>query len=225
MQSRQWAGAIGAWVVGVTYVVAAAAHGLSPADGRAAAGATRFWPAIADQPSFVTVVDVALLGGAIFALAAVPAIGRLYGRAAGGWLDWATSVGLLGYAATAITDATALGRTHTVAAAYVGADASARNAIAAEPILLIDAFGLLMFGAIGVWLIVLNGIAMSSRMTPRWLAVVGVGAGCGYLVISIGFVSGVDAVVTAGAVVSGLVLAPVWFIANGYVLWRHAAQI
>ncbi len=211
-------GAFASIVVGVSYLVGAVIHLLSPEDGRAAAGPLRYWPAIAERPGFVAGLDVAFIIGALFAFAALPAIGRHVGRRHKDWTQFAVLLGLLGFSAAALVDATALGRMSTVSLAFVAGDASTRAAIAAEPVLLLDGYGVLMFLVPGLWLLIVNAVALIEATLARGWAIVGIVAGLGFLLLPAGFVTGTEALIGMGAVLSGVLLGPAWYIGVGLAL-------
>jgi hypothetical protein len=150
----------------------------------------------------------------ILGLAAVPAIRRLAGRPHDAALEWASTVGLLGFAVLALDCIRGLGHLTELADLYVTADEGVRPALsAAAAALPLDPIGYLSFGAVGVWTLVASVQLGRRHIGGRYLPLAGIGAGVLYLAVVAGNAVGPIDDPTVQAVVAGLtiIVAPLFY--------------
>jgi Domain of unknown function (DUF4386) len=183
-------------------------------------GTDEYWRILADsgfrRNGFL--LSFALTG--IFALGAVEPVRQLLGRVKSGLLHWAINLGYLGFAVTAVSYFRILAGEATRAASYSEGAEATRAAIVSFSIAL-DTQGWLMFGAVGIFFLIINLTALQANKWPKWLPILGI-------IIAIlnwlGFVGllteNLDLVsITAGA--GGIVLGPIWWVFVGRLVWQQ----
>ena len=215
-------GSVAAILVGILYFVVAAVHMLIPMEQRAAVGdAHGFYQSFSQDPTFSLIEWWALGFLALFGIAVVLAVYDRFSSLHAGWVRWTSALAILGYGVGAIIQFTSVGRHPIVAAGYVAGDASARAAIASQPLLPVDPYSVLRFGIVGFWILVISTLALRSEVFPRLWSYAGIGAGVALAFIVVAFMVGSEMMIIAGAAVGGILLAPAWFIWLGLLLRRE----
>ncbi len=196
-------------LVALAYVVVGIAFFADPSQAETT-GTDEYWLILADE-SFgrqVFLFCFAMVG--LLALGAVGTLRALLGPGRSGWLQWVFALGYLGYAVTAVSYFRILSGEALRARAFGdGADAT-RDAIASFSIGL-DPQGWLMFGATGVFLGAVNGVAWRRLILPRALAALGLVIGGLSLLAWFGLVTERSSLVNIAVGVGGIVLGPVWW--------------
>ncbi len=167
-------------------------------------------------------VEFALIG--ILAFAAVPAISGLVQTVNEGWARWTKNLAYLGFAVVAISYFRAIALTPWRAAAFVAGDASTRAAIAGIGSVYIDPQGWLSFGAVGLWFLVVNVLALRGGKLPKVLGIIGIVGAISYGLVVAGNVTGIVLLVMIAAGLGGIIVAPIWFIWIGVRLLRTTYQ-
>lgn len=212
-------------LIGILYAVVGVAHMVIPMEQRAATGDSHgFYLSFAENPVASLVEWNALGTAALLALAVVIAVYRRYARLHPGWMAWTSLLALLGFGTQTIIEFTSIARHQMVAAAYLEADAAGRAAIAALPIITLDPYGILRFGVTGLWLLSFSLLALRARELPRALALIGVAVGLLFWLLVAGFTLSSELLIIAGALLGGVIMAPIWFIWLGMRLRGEAAS-
>ena len=215
-------GSMAAVVVGILYVVVAVTHMLIPMAQRAAVGDGHgFYQSFSQDPTFSLIEWWALGILSLFAIAVVLAVHERFVSLHAGWVRWASGLALLGYGVTAILEFTSLGRHPVFAAAYAAGDPSTQAAIAAQSGLPVDGYGVLRFGAVAFWALVISVLILRSQTMPRLFGYLGLGSALAMLILVAGFILGEEMLIVAGAAVGGVLFAPAWFIWLGLLLRRE----
>ena len=81
--------------------------------------------------------------------------------------------------------------------------------------------GVLTYGAIGVWVLVVSALGLRGRALPRWLCALGFAAGALSLAGMLGYAFKIPALVVAAVGAGGAVAAPAWFASLGALLYRR----
>jgi len=207
-------------LVGVSYALVGIAYLLQPAELQAG-DLAQFWPTLAQNSTMNTLFHWASALVAVFAIAAVAAISEAVRPANEGWVRWTSGLAYLGYAVMATSHFRSLAVYRTVAAWYVASDASVQAGIGTLGYLLfdLDPQGWLGFGGVGLWLLVVNLLALRRGIWPKTLAYVGIAfAILGWLVVA-GIVLEIPLLLAIAAGL-GLIVAPIWFIWMGLRLRR-----
>jgi hypothetical protein len=184
----------------------------------------RYLELTAQTPGNIVAEGIVYIAGAALALAVVPAVAARVGGPNPGWVGWASTLALIGFAVTLISNVRAVALEPMRAAAYVAGDASTRAALAASVPIRgdLDPQGWLAFGAVGFWVLVVSWLALRARAWHRLLAYIGLALGAGYLLAATGFTLHSDVLVTLAAGLAGAVLAPIWYIWLGLTLRRKS---
>ena len=194
---------------------------LSP-DLRAEVPAAKFLPAFAQNPSLLTNLFwiEALVG--VLGVAVIPALSSLVEEGNEGWVRWAGSLATMGFILSAVGYTLSIAKLPGIAAAFVKGDASTQAALAAVWKSSIDLFGLWGYGAVGLWIFIVN-LSASKRMDfPKALAYLGIVYGILFLLVPIGTVFKMQTPLLAAAVL-GATVGPVWWIWTGMTL-RSASK-
>jgi len=168
---------------------------------------------VANNFTLLTVEFWAEALGALVGIAAVLAISARVRSANDGWVSWTSTLAILGLAITAIDDLRFLALTPGRAAAYVQGDAAVRAALTAPGALEgLDPQHWLRLGAVGLWVLVVNLLALRTRAWPTPLAYVGIGNALVYWLAVAGIVLQIPTAITLVAGLGAIVLAPLWYI-------------
>jgi hypothetical protein len=158
----------------------------------------------------------------ITGLGAVPVITNLVREGHEDLADWVRNLAILGFTVLAIDHFHVLGFDRFMVAAYQQGDAAAHNGLAGVvPYLPLDRGSWLTGGAVGLWLLVVNILALSDGRLPRVLGALGIIAGllsmtavaAQYLKPILGE-SILMPIIAVGAVVVG----PLWFVWTGLIV-------
>jgi hypothetical protein len=207
-------------LVGISYIVAGVSYLLMPAEQTALGDPAAFLSSYAQDPTMSTLNDWAFALGAILALAAVLAISERVRSLHEGWVRWTSTLALVGFAVTAIHYFRNMALYPGRAAAYVAGDAATKAAIAANQSMMdLDPNGWLMYGGIGLWLLVVNLLALRGNNWPKPLAYVGFAGAIGYWFVVTGYVLQIETLVAIAAA-AAVLLGPIWYIWAGLVLRR-----
>jgi len=170
----------------------------------------QYLSSFAQNPLPATIEYFAQAFGAIFALAMVIAVSEKVRPMAEGWVRWTGTLAIIANAVLAVQyfRETALGPAR--AAAYVASDAATRAAIAANQyLMLLDPIGWVTYGSLGLWFLVINVLAIRSRVWPRALGYVGVAGGVSYWLLVAGMLFQSQALIAVAAA-AGIIAAPIW---------------
>jgi hypothetical protein len=151
------------------------------------------------------------LGGAL-ALAAVPAISATVRSVNEGWVRWTSTLAIVGFAVTAIGNFRLQFVMPLRAAAYVAGDAVAKTAIAYnQRLLYLDPQGWLIFGAVGLWVLVVSVLALRGNTWPKPLAYIGIAVAIAYWFAVAGNVLQIGTLNMIAAV-AAIILGPILYI-------------
>lgn len=196
----------------------------------AASEYSEYWKDVAQNPPVHVLFSLvpALVG--ILGLVTVPAISQLVRTENEGWVRWVSSLALLGYAVQAIGSFRALALGPGMAEAYLAGDAATQKLIEATSLSL-DPQGWLTLGGVGLWLLVINLLALRAGAWPKVLAYLGIACAILYWLVLAGALAGAvlgftitTMVVLGVAGQGGAVVAPVWFIWTGLRLRKAEAS-
>ncbi len=207
---------------GLSYVVAGisffldSSHSTTP-------GSEEYWNILAESEIARQTFLIAFALTGIFALGAIKSIQEFLGSIKSSLLHWAFSLGYLGYAVTAVNYFRILGGESRRAVAYSIGNEATRDAIASFSIA-IDTQGWLMFGAVGIFLAIVNGFAWKLRSWPRWISGLGMVIAVLNGVAWFGLLTNQGLLVNFAAGVGGIVLGPVWWGGIGVVFWSHISK-
>src|SRR5262249_22019716 len=172
-----------------------------------------FLESVAHNSTLLTLEFWAEALGALVGVATVLAISARVRVANDGWVRWTSTLAVIGLATTTIDDLRFLALTPGRAAAYMQGDAAVKAALTAPGALEgLDPHHWLRLGAVGLWVLVVNLLALRARAWPAPLAIVGIGVALVYWLAVAGIVLQIPAALTLVAGVGAIALAPLWYI-------------
>lgn len=116
----------------------------------------------------------AMAWGSVFALAVIPAVSEKVKHLNEGWVRWTSTLATLGFAVTIIDNYVAIVLTPPMFTAYrVGTEATRAAILVPGSAEQIDMRGWLQWGAVGLWVLVVNLLAIRGNLLPRLLAYLG----------------------------------------------------
>lgn len=216
-------GSVASFGVAAAYLASAVAAGLMPAElqGRLDVSRHEFWLVLSRDPTAHLAFHWSWVAAGLFGLGAVPAISALVWRVHRGAVLWAASAALLGFAVLARSHLMEVAFDRRVIASYPSADPAYQQAVHVSAALALDVpDGVLTYGAIGVWLIVVSALGLRGRVLPHAVAALGLGAGALLVAGMCGYMFEVRPLVVAAVAIGGALVVPAWFVALGVKLRR-----
>lgn len=162
---------------------------------------------------------------AILALALVPALEAIVEPTSPAWVRWMSAIAYLGFAVGAVSTIRGTDLAIRIASSYASGDANVHATIVAVyPLssLSLDPWGLLQFGAVGLWIVVICLLARRRALLPSGPAYLGIGVGVLYWFGVVGEMLQSEALSGIGSGL-GIVAAGVWYVWIGWILWRRVA--
>ena len=216
MQDRSVAklGGICSILVGVSYFAIGVTFLLMPAEQQpgSTVPADDFFKSVAQGSTMLVLYCWAFAVGGFAAVAALPAISDLVRSANEGWVRWTSTLAVIGYVVLAVEYIVLQDEVPRMAAGYLQSDASARAAIAVVGSLNLNSQGWVGFGTVGLWLAVVNWLALRGGQWPKVLAIIGLILGIGNGLVIAGFLFGSPTLILIAAGLGAIILAPIWFI-------------
>ena len=168
----------------------------------------------------------AMLWGAVLALAVVPAVSAKVQVLSEGWVRWTSTLATLGLAVTIIDNYWAVVLTPAIARTYMAGNEVTRIAMNTPgSALQIDVRGWLQWGAVGLWVLVVNILALRANTWPRLLSYLGIATAIGYLlVLASAVIPALSGIILLVAGIGGIVLGPIWYGWMGVMLLRTGRQ-
>lgn len=159
--------------------------------------------------------------GAVLAFAAIPAVAERFRQGAEGWVRWSSAVAYLGFGALAVSTVRHLVIEPELAQAFRLAGPDGRPAVvAAASTLSADPDGWLQFGGVGLWVLAISVIGLRGRQMPAALGIVGIAMAAMYWVPIVATYLPVPSLNAVAAGLGGVVLAPLWYVWLGVLLYR-----
>jgi hypothetical protein len=209
-------------LVGVSYVLITITYLLLPAGQKVGAPPAQYFPSFARNPTLAVLLYWELALGALFAIGAVKAISELVRQENEGWVNWTSNLAYLGFAVTAINFLRGLAIVPERAAAYMVGDASTKAVIAAigTGVVDLDPKAWFRFGVTGLWILVVNLLALRGGKLPKTLAYVGIAVAILYWFVVASYVLRIEMLTAIAAGLGGIIAGPVWYIWMGLILRR-----
>ena len=165
----------------------------------------------------------ALLLGAVFALALIPAVAKTVQPLNEGWVRWTSTLATIAFAVVILDNYWSIVYTSARANAYVNGSEAIRAALTVPGApQWIDVQGWLAYGAVGLWVLVCSILALRNNVWPKGLAHLGILAAFIFFLALAS--SAISALFLSGTIlfvgVIGAVFAPIWFTWMGIFLWR-----
>lgn len=215
-------GAVCAILLGLTHFATGTTYMRLPPDQQAGgADPGRFLASVATEPASITLLWVLLAGTGFLGFGVVSAMQQRVQHVHEGLARWATALGYLAFAVTTVHFVRFVVLVPEHAQAYAAAEGAAQSAFArAFALAGLTGGELLTFGVTGIWALTIATLAIRGGALPRALGFVGLAVGVLYLVGASGYALRIPLMVSIGAGLGGVVMAPIWYIGVGLVLRR-----
>ena len=209
-------------LLGIAKFLASIAYFVVPPEQRLTVPGAQLLPSFAQGSTFLMAIFwlEALVG--VLGLAVVPALSSLVRTANEGWVRWTSNLALVGYAVSAVGYLLTVARLPGIAAAYVAGDASTKAALAVVWKSSPDLLGMWGYGVIGVWVLVVNLLAMRANTLPKLSTYVGLVLAALYVLVPVALLLKASTLILI-VVGAGAVVAPIWYIWSGLILRRTSA--
>ena len=211
-------GALAAFGVAASYVASGIFAALMPSElqGRPEISAHTFWTVLSERPAAHLAFHGAWVAAGLCGLLAVPALSAAVWRAKPGAVLWSGAAAWLGFAVQARSHLMELAFDRKIIPVYRSASPAFQEAVHVAASLALDVpDGVLTYGAIGVWLIVVARLAGGAAFA--WL---GVAAGVSLLAGMLGYALLWRPLLVFSIGVGGSLLVPAWFVWAGLRLRR-----
>lgn len=208
-------------LVGIFYLIGGIAYLLIPAAQKATVGDPgQFLASFAKNSTFGILEYYAFGLTGILGIAVVRAVAEKVASESEGWIRWTGDLGAIGFAFLALQYFRYISIYPDMAASFVGGDSATKAAISANQILVgVDPHGVITYGLLGFWFLVVNILALRGNLWPRILSYVGIVGAVAYWFVVGGLVSETEMLITIAAG-SAVIIAPIWYIWMGMVLRR-----
>ena len=217
----------GAWcafLLALSYLGAGVTYVLLPGDQK---GGTilhepdRYLQSVARDSTLLVANHLSLGVGALFGIGVVVAVWMWTRRVAGGWMSWLSTLGVLGFAVTAVDNLQIAAHDPARAALFIRADAVGRTALAVtSSSVSIDPQMWLSFGLTGIWILAVSAVVVRHRLLPAAHAALGIAVAASSLGIEIASVTHTPILLVVSAGLGGLVAGPAWYVWLGLALHR-----
>lgn len=220
-------GGICSVLVGISYIVIGVTEILLPAEYTVEYNARVPLMFFRSNPTLFIGQWSAMLWGAVLALAVIPAVSEYVRNFNEGWVRWTSTLATLGFAVTILDNYWAVVMTAPIANAYFAGNEVTRIALTTPgSAQQIDLRGWLQWGAVGLWVLVVNLLALRHSAWPRRLAYLGIATAVAYfLTFASTAISGLSGIILVVAGVGGVVIGPIWYIWMGVFLYRDNLRV
>lgn len=213
-------GEICAYLVSAMYFLLGVLFWLLPAEQRPFYNFTNFFPSFAATPMVFLIFTLALAFANLFALVAARAILDLMRPLNDGGVISSTYISILGYVLGVIDAFRVLAIFQQMGMAYSSSAPETQAAMASMGLMAyLDPTGILKFGGVGLWLLLLGVLVLRRSRLPGWVGWIGVALALMYFVQVAGAVLNLPTVFIVGTTLSNLVLAPAWYLSIAR--WLH----
>jgi hypothetical protein len=214
-------GAVSSIIVGFAYFIIGGIQVFLPPD-QTCNCADRFWLSFLNFPRGLTAQYAAFALTGLLGIATVMAISETVQREESPWVRWTRSLALLGFALTAIDNFHALDLNYQKAFEYVNTLGAQAPLSVPGSMAGLDVNGWFRFGAIGLWVLAVNLLALRNAAWPKLLAYVGIAGAVAYILVLVSNVFGLSGLTLAAAGIGGILLGPIWYIWMGFRMYDAA---
>jgi hypothetical protein len=206
-------GEICAYLVSAMYILLGVLFWLLPPEQRPFYDFATFFPSFAAAPTVFLIFTWALAFAGLFALVAARSILDLMRPLNDGGVISSTYISILGYVLGVIDAFRVLAIFQQMGAAYSTSAPETQAAMTSMGLMAyLDPTGILKFGGVGVWILLLSALVLRRSRLPAWVGWIGVALGVMYFAQVAGAVLNLPAVFIAGVTLTNLILAPAWYL-------------
>jgi hypothetical protein len=216
-------------LTGVLYIIIAGSMAVDPGAAKATATQTtpEYWQGLSSNTVPFIVRQVAYILSGFTGVGIVTALSAYVRRDENaGWVNWGAILGASAYIITGIDGSRLLATLPELARQWAAGDEATRRMIEfTYSVSRLDPGTYMRFGALGIWALT---IALASRRAgslSRALTSLTFVVTAGYAMVVVGIAGRIMVLQELGAVLAGILVAPVWFIWTGIVLRRAGAQV
>jgi hypothetical protein len=183
----------------------------------AATGSDAYWKILAEGSWGRTAFIAAFAAASLLSLGAISAINEKLMVVKSSFIDWLSQIAWLGFAVHAVSYIRLLGGEEKRAQAYITSEPATQQAIASFSLVL-DTFGLLTYGGVGLYLLVINIRAWLQQDWNRWVALIGSAFGLAYITACAALIAKNQSLVSLSVAVGGIGFGPLWWICLSRIL-------
>ncbi len=218
-------GAICAFLVGISYIAIGILYFILRSRGQVSYDSLDgFLTSVSDGSGLLQLYYWIFAVGALLAIAVVQAVSDRVQSGHESSIRWLAMLATIGFAVHAASYLILQDHSPKLAELYVAADESARTAIVALGVRSLDPDGLMGFGLVGLWILVVSWLAIKGGHFPKILAIIGILGGILYILVAAGFILDHTMLIAISAGLGGIVIAPIWYIWIGFVLMGAESQ-
>ena len=179
---------------------------------------TEYFNSIASDSSLLELQYWSFSFAALMGLAVMIAANRFFRDLAEDLVDWATVVGLIGYGVMCTNFIRIADVIPQRAKFFVEGGEQIQQAMQGANPLTLDPTGVLSFGFVGFWFLIINYMAIEKENFPNILAYIGLIGGILHIFVAIGNIIDQQILISIAAGLGGIVLGPIWLIWFGMTL-------
>jgi len=216
---------VAAFALALAYVATGVTAILMPPElqGRPDVGPHEFWTVLARDPAAHLAFHWAWIAAGILGLMTVPAISLLVWHVHPGAVLWSGMLASVGFAVMARSHLMEQAFDRRIIAVYAHADPAFQQAVHVVAGLALDVpDGVLTYGAVGVWVLVVSRLARRDRLLPPLVSMLGLAAAATYFAGVVGYAFEVRPLLVLSIGVGGLVVVPAWYTMLGRILRASA---
>ena len=217
-------GSLAAFGVALSYLASGLSAMMMPSElqGRPDVSPHQFWTVLSQHPMAHLAFHWSWVAAGLFGLGAVPAISLLVWPSNRGAVLWSGAAAFFGFGVLARSHLMEVAFDRRIIPHYQDGGASFQQAVHVVAGLALDVpDGMLIYGAIGVWVVTVSWLGRRHRLLPKPLGTLGFAAGLTYLAGVLGYTFVVRWLVVVSVGVGGLLLVPAWYAGVGVVLRGH----
>jgi hypothetical protein len=213
-------GSHAAFALALAYVATGVTAILMPPElqGRPDVGPHEFWTVLSRDPAAHLAFHWSWIVVGFCGLAVVPAVSLLVWRTSPGAVLWSGTLATVGFAVVARSHLMEQAFDRRIIPVYAHADPAFQQAVHVVAGLALDVpDGVLTYGAVGVWVLVVSWLVRREQSLSPWVARLGYAAATTYFAGLVGYMFAVRPLLVLSIGVGGLVVVPAWYAALGSV--------
>lgn len=215
-------------LTGVLYVVIAASMVVDPGASKATATQTtpEYWQGLSSNLTPFIVRQIAYILSGFTGVGIVAALSTYVRRGENaGWVNWGALLGTAAYIITGIDGSRLLATLPELARQWAAGDEATRRMIEfTYSVARLDPGTYMRFGALGLWSLTIALASHRAKILSKALTSLSFIVPIGYALVVIGIAGRIMVLQELGAVIAGILVAPIWFIWTGLTLRRAGAQ-
>ncbi|QDE68334.1 MULTISPECIES: DUF4386 family protein [Myxococcus] len=214
-------------LTGLLYIVIAGSMVVDPGASKATATTTtpEYWQGLASNLTPFIVRQVAYILSGFTGVGFVVALSTFVRRDENaGWVNWGAILGASAYVITGVDGSRLLATLPHLAQQWATGDAATRQMVEfTYSVSRLDPGTYMRFGALGLWTLTVALASLKSGILSKPLTGLTFVATTGYVLVVVGIAGRIMVLQELGAVIAGILVAPIWFIWSGIAIRRASA--